>query len=270
VNILIVDDIAANRKLVRVTLEAEGHSTLEAADGIEAIQILSREKVDAVISDVLMPNMDGFRLCYEIRKSQKHQNLPFIISSATYNSPNDMELAKSIGADIYLLKPTPARTLLEALREVTERKTSRPALASLSAEDSYVLKQYSQALVNKLEEKNAELQQAVAALRRAHEHIVKLNSDLEQRVKERTAELASANSDLARALSEVKVLGGLLPICGYCKKIRNDKNYWESVEVYLSIHTDAEFSHGVCPGCYENVVLPELEQIRPGNLPKGT
>jgi CheY-like chemotaxis protein len=81
-NLLIVDDIATNRKLLRVTLEAEGHTTLEAADGVEALQILARETVDAVISDILMPNMDGFRLCHEIRKSERLHALPFIVYSS--------------------------------------------------------------------------------------------------------------------------------------------------------------------------------------------
>src|SRR3989442_7043952 len=65
--LVIVDDIAANRKLLRVTLEAEGHTAFEAADGVEALQLLAREKVDAVVSDILMPRMDGYRLCHEIR-----------------------------------------------------------------------------------------------------------------------------------------------------------------------------------------------------------
>ena len=75
-NLLIVDDLATNRKLLRVTLEAEGHNILEAADGVEALQILARETVDAVISDILMPNMDGFRLCHEIRKSEGSTPFP--------------------------------------------------------------------------------------------------------------------------------------------------------------------------------------------------
>src|SRR6202790_654319 len=103
--ILIVDDIATNLKLLRGALEAEGHTTLEAADGVEALQILAREKLDAVISDILMPNMDGFRLCHEIRKSETLHALPFIIYTSTYNSPDDMKLAKTIGADKYLMKP---------------------------------------------------------------------------------------------------------------------------------------------------------------------
>src|ERR1700675_427997 len=106
-NILIVDDIGTNRKLLRVTLEAEGHTTLEAADGVEALQILARETVDAYISDILMPIMHGFRLCHEIRKSERLHVLPLIIYTSTYPSPDDMKLAQTIGGDKYLTKPPP-------------------------------------------------------------------------------------------------------------------------------------------------------------------
>jgi CheY-like chemotaxis protein len=125
-NLLIVDDIATNRKLLRVTLEAEGHTTLEAADGLEALQILARETVDAVISDILMPNMDGFRLCHEVRKSERLHALPFIVYTSTYTSSDDMKLAQTVGADKYLTKPTPTADMLNALREVMEKKAVRP------------------------------------------------------------------------------------------------------------------------------------------------
>jgi hypothetical protein len=49
----------------------------------------------------------------------------------------------------------------------------------------------------------------------------------------------------------VKVLSGLLPICSYCKRIRDDNDYWQQLESYVSVHTDAQFSHGICPTCYE-------------------
>jgi len=168
-NILIVDDIATNRKLLRVTLEAEGHTTLEAADGVEALQILASATVDAVISDILMPNMDGFRLCHEIRKSGRLHAIPFIIYTATYTSPEDMKLAQTVGADKYLTKPAPTADVLKALREVMDKKTLRPGPSAPAVEETYVLQQYSQALVNKLEEKNAELAQANQALKRTEE-----------------------------------------------------------------------------------------------------
>jgi PleD family two-component response regulator len=68
-NFLIVDDYSANRRLLRASLEAEGHAVVEATNGIEALEKLAGESIDAVISDVLMPGMDGFRFCHEVRKS---------------------------------------------------------------------------------------------------------------------------------------------------------------------------------------------------------
>jgi signal transduction histidine kinase len=170
-NLLIVDDIPTNRKLLRVMLEAEGHTTLEAADGVEALQILARETVDAVISDILMPNMDGFRLCHEIRKRERLHALPFIIYTSTYTSLDDMKLAQTVGADKYLTKPAPVAAVLDALREVMDPQSARPVLSALAVEEAYVLKQYSQTLVHKLEEKNAELAQANKALKRSNEEL---------------------------------------------------------------------------------------------------
>lgn len=68
--------------------------------------------------------------------------------------------------------------------------------------------------------------------------------------------------ELENALAQVKQLHGLLPICSYCKKIRDDHNYWQKVESYLSQHSDARISHSVCPECYEDHVKPELEKLR--------
>jgi len=63
---------------------------------------------------------------------------------------------------------------------------------------------------------------------------------------------------LQDALARVKQLHGLLPICMYCKKIRDDHNYWQQVEAYISRHSEAQFSHGICPACYEEIVKPGL------------
>jgi hypothetical protein len=68
--------------------------------------------------------------------------------------------------------------------------------------------------------------------------------------------------ELEEALAQVKVLRGILPICSYCKKIRNDKDYWEQVEGYIATQTDIRFSHGICPDCYETRVRPELQQMK--------
>jgi CheY-like chemotaxis protein len=73
---------------------------------------------------------------------------------------------------------------------------------------------------------------------------------LQQRLSDRVDELEDA-------LKRVKQLQGLLPICAYCKRIRDDQNYWNQVETYLADHTDVQFSHGICPTCFEKVMEEE-------------
>ena len=65
--------------------------------------------------------------------------------------------------------------------------------------------------------------------------------------------------ELRAALAEVRTLREILPICSYCKKIRDDENYWQSVEGYISKHTNTRFSHGICPSCFEKMVEPQLD-----------
>jgi phosphoserine phosphatase RsbU/P len=82
------------------------------------------------------------------------------------------------------------------------------------------------------------------------------------RVGERVIALQQGLADRVRkleaALAEVSVLNGLLPICSYCKKVRDDKNYWQEVETYIAARSDVNFSHGICPGCWIAVVEPSL------------
>ncbi|MDX1565357.1 MAG: response regulator [Phycisphaeraceae bacterium] len=80
--------------------------------------------------------------------------------------------------------------------------------------------------------------------------ILELQSNLSRRVK-----------DLEKALAEVKQLRGLLPICSYCKKVRDDNNYWKEVDTYLAENTATRLSHGFCPDCFEKHVKPQLDEL---------
>jgi DNA-binding response OmpR family regulator len=80
--------------------------------------------------------------------------------------------------------------------------------------------------------------------------MVELQQSLTQNVRE-----------LKDALIRVKQLSGLLPICSYCKKIRDDQNYWQQVEAYVGKHSEAQFSHSICPTCYEDIVKPEMVKL---------
>jgi len=81
--------------------------------------------------------------------------------------------------------------------------------------------------------------------------------DVTERIKYEN-DLILKNKELQIALLEIKELRGILPICSFCKKIRNDKGYWEQIEVYIHNHTDADFSHSICPECLEKN-YPELK-----------
>jgi len=81
------------------------------------------------------------------------------------------------------------------------------------------------------------------------------------RVLELQRALAQRVQELEEALASIKTLQGLLPICSYCKKIRNDRNYWQQVEGYICEHSAAQFSHGICPECYSRFVQPELDRL---------
>ncbi|MDB6169141.1 MAG: domain S-box protein [Verrucomicrobia bacterium] len=265
-NVLVVDDHVLNRKLLRAQLEAEEISVVEAADGVEALEVLAREAVSAVISDILMPRMDGYRLCHEVRKHPALRELRFLLYSSTYTSPGDVRLSDTVGADQFIAKPASVELILAALRVTASPRSP----ASAPPDEAGILQKYSEVLVKKLGEKNSELHHALDASRRANDRILELNNALEQRVRERTAELVAANSELTVALGEVKQLRKLLPICCYCKSIRDEKESWDPVENFITRHTDSHFSHGICPACYEKHVTPMLyETPRPPSAAAG-
>jgi PAS domain S-box-containing protein len=167
-NILVIDDGAAIRKLLRKALELAGHHIHEAADGVEALAILEREPVDAIISDILMPRMDGYRLCQELRRKERFRTLPFIFHTATYTTPSDEKLSLDLGADAFLHKPASITTIMEVLARVTSRPRAVRAAEAMSGAETLeadVLRQYSDRLVAKLEKRNLELTEAEAKFR---------------------------------------------------------------------------------------------------------
>jgi PAS domain S-box-containing protein len=176
--VLIVDDSDSNRKLLRLTLEAEGVTVHEAVDGVTALEALLREEFDAVISDILMPRMDGYRLFREIRRHPRLRNLPVIAYTSTYLTKGDEQFALQSGADRYLHKPAPAAVLLSALADLLRpgpTRRSEPA----EPDDPGVMKEYNATLVRKLEEKSAELRERNAALGSAHHEVAESRARIE-------------------------------------------------------------------------------------------
>ena len=103
--ILVVDDIKEVRYMLEVILKSQGYEIVAAENGEVALKRLKEQNFDLIISDILMPVMDGFQLCKITKKEYPH--LPFIFYSATYIDIKDKEFALGLGADLFLVKPLP-------------------------------------------------------------------------------------------------------------------------------------------------------------------
>jgi signal transduction histidine kinase/ActR/RegA family two-component response regulator len=159
-HILLVDDDPENSVALADLLKAEGYSVDTASDGYDALEVIRTTKFDAVISDALMPRMDGFVLCRSIKSDGAHKNLPVIILTGEYTGVADEEFAISVGATKVLRKTGNPDELISTLRNLGNGKVrSRDALPRLSAlnEGDY-LKGYNSVLFRRLESKMAELE----------------------------------------------------------------------------------------------------------------
>ncbi len=187
--ILAVEDDLVARKILVQALHRLGHEVAEASDGAEALRVLGNEAVRVIVSDWLMPEMDGLELCRRIRARVNAEYTYFILlTSRTADHANQREAIEA-GVDDFLTKPLDLQELWMRLR-VAER--------------------------------------------------------------------------ILRYATEVQQLEAFLPICSYCKKVRDDHNYWQQIEAYINQRTGSEFSHSICPDCYQRVIVPELERLKSG------
>ncbi len=153
--LLIVDDKEQDRYLLKTLLEKSGYLVDAAGDGVQALSIARAEPPDMIVSDVLMPVMDGFSLCRECRRDERFRQVPFIFYTATYTDPRDEDFALNLGADKFIVKPVEPSVLLQMIQETLSSRPQRKAAASGSSaqDDAKFFKNYSEALVRKLEDK---------------------------------------------------------------------------------------------------------------------
>ena len=173
--ILIAEDDIVSVKVLQLTLEHEGHEVVVANNGEEAWRLFDEEPVRVIVSDWMMPVMDGLDLCRLVRGRSKTDYTYFILLTAINTGRESLRRAMDAGVDDFLSKPLD--------REVISMRL---------------------------------------------------------RVADRILEYAR----------QIRILKDLLPICMYCKRIRDDGDYWQQVESYLHEHTGSNFSHGICPECF--------------------
>lgn len=207
--ILVVDDSPTQAKLLELILDGQGYRVTVAHNGREAVEYISSDKPDLVISDILMPEMDGFELCRRIRMMAAVKNIPIILLTLL-NDPADVLHSLEAGANYFISKPCDKDSLLSLVNQALQSDRSCRADEDASAVtvqyhgQSYSIGTHKDRIIDLLlatyemtVEKNQELSNAKNALRA-------LNQELEQRVNERTGELIAETAERLRAVEELR------------------------------------------------------------------
>ncbi len=201
-SILVIDDSVTNLQLLSEILTRSGYIVRSATNGHLALSSAQMAPPDLILLDIMMPEMDGYQVCEQLKADARTRDTPVIFLSALDEALNKVK-AFDVGGVDYVTKPFQAR-------EIVARVETHLDLRRLQV---------------RLEEANTKLE--------------------EQNVK-----LQTRNAELQRALDTIKTLSGLVPICAWCgRKIQDESGQWVKLEVYIEDHSDAEFTHGICPGC---------------------
>ena len=222
--ILTVDDDAVSLKLLSDALTPEGYDVVPANSGAAALAAAAAQIPDLIILDIRMPQMGGFEVCRELKERPESRDIPVIFLSAVTETVERVQGLK-LGAVDFISKPFQVDELVARVQTQLELRRLRVQLEAQAAG---------------LQQANNQLQTEMAERKRT-----------EQVLREKNAQLEAA-------LAKVKLLSGLLPICSACKKIRDDKGYWSQVDNYVQEHSEATFTHSLCPDCLKTL-YPEQQ-----------
>lgn len=190
--ILIVDDSATDRSILRHTFQAHGCETVEAANGREGLTMTAEQRPDLIVSDALMPVLDGFGFLREIKANEALRGIPFLFYSAVYTGHDEEKLARSQGAEAFLVKPLEPEVLWREVQALLERRSAGAATLAgdeLHGEEQY-LREYSNVVVAKLEEKVKELEEMLVRMVRVLVNLLDAKSPWTMGHSERVAEYA--------------------------------------------------------------------------------
>jgi signal transduction histidine kinase len=232
---LIVDDKAENLYLLEVLLKGLGYQVQTAAHGVEALALARQTPPDIIISDILMPVMDGFALCRQWKQDAALAQIPFVFYTATYTDDKDRQFALGLGADSFIVKPSEPADFMQIIDEVLTRKRGGawpPHAEAPTASEEVYLKEYNQALVRKLEQKVTDLETANQALTQAEAKLRTHNTNLAQHVAERTQELRELQAHVVRQ-ERLALLGQLAS--GVAHELRNPLGVIANSVYYLKL-----------------------------------
>lgn len=152
--VLIVEDTEDSRIMLRDVLQSSGYKVRTASNGAEALDLMT-DTPEIIISDILMPVMDGYELCRSVKSREAYRSVPFMFYTATYTEERDRQLALSVGADYFLVKPQTHETLIDIIRRVLAGESMQPE-RNISG-DSFD-QQHNRVISHKLDKKVRELE----------------------------------------------------------------------------------------------------------------
>ncbi|OGW47486.1 MAG: hypothetical protein A2078_02350 [Nitrospirae bacterium GWC2_57_9] len=180
IRILIADDIAENRYMLETLLKGNGYEVVAACNGSEALELARKTPPDLIVTDILMPVMDGFALCREWKADELLKQIPFVFYTATYTEPKDEEFALSLGAERFIVKPKKPEEIVELLHEILDDAHAGrliPGEPSHKKEKDF-LQDYNATLLRKLERKMGQLERSNEALKQEIVERKRIESEL--------------------------------------------------------------------------------------------
>ena len=207
--VLIAEDNEDSRNLLTKQLSAYGHEVTAAVDGVDALEKALESPPDILVTDILMPRMDGYKLCYEWKRNKRLSGIPFVFYTAIYTSSEDEKFALNLGANLFVRKPIEPEALAKVLAQAFEQAEE----GLLSATDvppkpSLYLSEYNKRLVTKLHEKVVELENS-------EEDLLYLSSVLRA--------IRDINQLITRERDKTKLLKGA---CRILRKVREYRFIW--------------------------------------------
>lgn len=242
--ILVVEDSPTQALQLELLLGGKGYDVAVTHNGREALAFLKKNTASIVISDVIMPEMDGYELSRQIKADAHLRHIPILLLT-TLSDPEDMLKALESGADNFVLKPYEDKSLLSRIKHILDnRKTRSNAESRIGIEVSFSGKEL---FIN-----SDRIQ------------ILDLMFSMYDRIINQYRELERVSKDLNDAKEAIKNLHGILPICANCKRIRDDNDQWQNLEKYIEAHSRAAFSHGLCDKCCKELYPDMYEEIHGG------
>ena len=209
--VLIADDRAANLYLLESILKGNGYEVTQAKNGAEALALAQDDPPDLIITDILMPVMDGFDLCRRLKADDRLKGIPFLFYTATFTDPRDEQLAKDLGADRFMVKPLKPEVLVReiqaVLAEVRGREVTEPGARR---DEKELLQDYSEALFRKLEIKVRQLEEQITIRKAAQEELELVVRELEQKNAELARFTYTVSHELRSPLVTIQGFAGLI------------------------------------------------------------